>query len=127
MAHYYIATAYQSNLINFSVVGHFTSHEKSELLSARTNFLELSEIAGEELCASKQVPFPFPVAGLWSFLPDTRSRHYLIILTRKYEILMVQFDASPKGIKMVAKAVGKFLTNADLILLDTGTRDALRN
>ncbi|XP_055340567.1 DNA damage-binding protein 1-like [Paramacrobiotus metropolitanus] len=117
---YYVATAYQSNVVKYAASGHFTTKDHLELLTVRTNYLELSRVDGDDLQDVRQLNFSAAVSGLWAFRPEADSHHAVLILTRRHHLIMLQFENSSSGIKIVERGAGKFPSNADLILLESG-------
>jgi hypothetical protein len=117
----YIATAYPSQLVKFSAVGCFLNDKQQHLLTVKSRCLELYGIDQGELVECKQVRVPCSIAGLWSFKPKNSAKDLLVLLTQRFELLVMELLLNLKNqVQIHMKCNGIYPSNEDLIKLDAG-------
>lgn len=109
MTYNYVATAYPSQLVKFSAIGHFLLQSEPLLVTIKSRMLELYAIHEEgELIAHNQIRIPSHVVGLWRFRPKVDGKDFIVLLTQQNELSVLEFTLVQGKVEMHTKCKGKF-------------------
>ena len=94
----YVVTAQKPSSVTHAVTGKFTGADDLNLIVAKGTYLELSSISDEGLVPILEIPLYGRVASMELYAPsnDKDGQQLLLILTERYDICVLKYDAEAR-------------------------------
>ncbi|CAD5226395.1 unnamed protein product [Bursaphelenchus xylophilus] len=90
----YIASAQKPTVVNGAEVGRFRNEKELDLIIARINRIELLLVTEEGLKPHREIPIFGRIVIIRSFKPLGENKDLLLIVTSKYQVSILAFDAN---------------------------------
>ncbi|XP_028397691.1 DNA damage-binding protein 1-like [Dendronephthya gigantea] len=104
MAFNYVVTAQKPTAVSAAVVGHFTGEKDLNLIIAKNTRLEIHLVTAEGLRPLLDVGIYGKIACMHLFRPKGESQDLLFILTCRYRVFILSYNAGPGDI--ITRAYG---------------------
>ncbi|KAH8374751.1 hypothetical protein KR200_005352 [Drosophila serrata] len=106
MSHHYVVTAQKPTAVVACLTGNFTSPTDLNLIIARNNQVEIDLVTPEGLRPLKEININGTVAVMRHFRPPDGNKDLLFILTRRYNVMILEARMVNDVITVVTKANG---------------------
>ncbi|XP_017040124.2 DNA damage-binding protein 1 isoform X1 [Drosophila ficusphila] len=106
MSHHYVVTAQKPTAVVACLTGNFTSPTDLNLIIARNNQVEIDLVTPEGLRPLKEININGTIAVMKHFRPPDSNKDLLFILTRRYNVMILEARMVNDVITVVTKANG---------------------
>ncbi|XP_002031376.2 DNA damage-binding protein 1 [Drosophila sechellia] len=106
MSHHYVVTAQKPTAVVACLTGNFTSPTDLNLIIARNNQVEIDLVTPEGLRPLKEININGTIAVMRHFRPPDSNKDLLFILTRRYNVMILEARMVNDVITVVTKANG---------------------
>ncbi|XP_022211499.1 DNA damage-binding protein 1 [Drosophila obscura] len=114
MSHHYVVTAQKPTAVVACLTGNFTSPTDLNLIIARNNQVEIDLVTPEGLRPLKEININGTVAVMRHFRPPDSNKDLLFILTRRYNVMILEARMVNDSITVITKANGNVSDSAGI-------------
>ncbi|KAH8359699.1 hypothetical protein KR093_008397 [Drosophila rubida] len=106
MSHHYVVTAQKPTAVVACLTGNFTSPTDLNLVIARNNQVEIDLVTPEGLRPLKEININGKITVMKHFRPPDSNKDLLFILTRRFNVMILEARMVGDSITVVTKANG---------------------
>ncbi|KAH8417589.1 hypothetical protein KR222_002414 [Zaprionus bogoriensis] len=106
MSHHYVVTAQKPTAVVACLTGNFTSPTDLNLVIARNNQVEIDLVTPEGLRPLKEININGKITVMRHFRPPESNKDLLFILTRRFNVMILEARMVGDNITVVTKANG---------------------
>ncbi|EDW14370.1 DNA damage-binding protein 1 [Drosophila mojavensis] len=106
MSHHYVVTAQKPTAVVACLTGNFTSPTDLNLIIARNNQVEIDLVTPEGLRPLKEININGKITVMRHFRPPDSNKDLLFILTRRFNVMILEARMVGDNITVVTKANG---------------------
>ncbi|TDG48387.1 hypothetical protein AWZ03_005132 [Drosophila navojoa] len=106
MSHHYVVTAQKPTAVVACLTGNFTSPTDLNLIIARNNQVEIDLVTPEGLRPLKEININGKITVMRHFRPPDSNKDLLFILTRRFNVMILEARMVGDNITVITKANG---------------------